>query len=391
MKAKNVAVMVVVACLTPLCIVSGFAFGQDVSEANKKSEITYDVIKKAWLARQKTYSAAKLSLVQDVKRLKLMAAQGPHPELNKIDPAMAEKLANAYDEYQEKIQISIAGSRIHYCRNGMMPGEKGLLYSGKTQAACDGRTVMCFSDKNDEIPYPRGSIGQNPQCDAEFMIDFEPIVWTFGNLDRTLLAQLGNTDITVTDAILDSRLCIVLKTNGTGLWSGQANSYWLDPSKNYVVVRHTSACGKLGAQLDCSYVQSGEGCWVPTEWTITAKYGNGGHHMDTPSYIVHAKVQESVVNPTFAQDEFTIKFPPGTIVSDVRPQARLSSGGEGYFFLVEKNGRQRMIAPKEVRALEKEADWWMRFRWGWILCCCILIGLLTCVFLLRQRFRLKNA
>lgn len=398
MNNKLRTVMAVIACFTTVGPFAGVTRAQDAPTATK-SEITFDVIKEAWIARQKRFFAAKFTLVLDQKTSKLKFAESSsHGNVVELDPTLTAKLASEYIEFQQQVQLSISGPRIHYRQSGMSPGGRGDLFFTTRQSASDGVTSMILYDKNDNVPYPNANILRHARSDAEVSVYFEPIVWTFGDLEATLLA-LKQPKVKASSAatVVNSQSCVVLEAP-ISLGSSDVRSFWMDPSKDYVVVRRTHAAnGAIVGQLDCSYTKTAQGCWVPTEWTETSFYRRTSI-TTIPRYIVHAAVKDVLVNPTFSADEFSIAFPPGTVVGDDRADARSTRAD---LYVTKPDGSKRIITGSEGQASYEQLAATesgqamkaqpIRYRWAWVGCGLLLIGLLTGVFVLRRRLKSRNS
>jgi len=332
-----------VACLTSPLFCGGNAMGQ----APMPAKIDFNVIKKAWRERQEKYPAARLTYTIEYKNAKLQYFRtSDEDEDVQIDPATAAKLAGEYIEFREEIRLSIDGCRIRYQQSGLRPGFQGQMHFENRYSASNGVTSKLLRDKNDEFRHPIGAIREDSKCDAEWCVGFTPIVWTFGALDHILPRPTPDAIRQESAAGLDSVPHVVLETR----MNDQTLFYWLDPAKDYSLVRFILASPEaIGLQQDCIYERSDEGCWVPVEWTTTRFDIKG-----IPTSINHARVSEYKINPTFAKDEFDITFPPGTVVSDsrprVKPQRNPHERARTADYLVKEDGSEQVITPDERQA-----------------------------------------
>jgi hypothetical protein len=362
-------------------------------QATPAKKTDFSVIKEAWLARQKKYSAAKFVLVTDEKLSKLdsvLASDASRP-----DPATLAKLAKEYFGARQDVQLSISGIRMQYQASRMEPWPEtpeNKTFLSKTRSASDGNVSKLLMEKNEKLRYPAGNILANPRCDAETGIAYKPIVWTFGDLGVLALERPAVKPPTAETAV-SSRPCLLVESSRGPL----VESFWIDASRDYSILRYRTAFqGATETQLDCSYERSPGGCWVPVDWTATKFYAP----KDIVSALIHVKVKEYVVNPTFAADEFSITFPPGTVVSDGRP-AGGPRGGRVVDYLVKEDGSKRVITPAEAQAsyetlLKTESGKAATppakrpSRWLWVAANCVLIALLGILFYIRRRSRLRE-
>jgi hypothetical protein len=116
----------------------------------------------------------------------------------------------------------------------------------------------------------------------------------------------------------------VLMTDSGGL----GRELWLDPARDFVVVRCNENFDVLGVrtvnELDISYTQSPPNEWVPLGWTTVFRdnYGNAEQYS-------RSIVTEASLNQAAAGRQFQADFPAATWVWDERTNVRYIVGGEG--------------------------------------------------------------
>jgi hypothetical protein len=87
---------------------------------------------------------------------------------------------------------------------------------------------------------------------------------------------------------------------------GPASTWWVDPSKDYAIVRHVyeSRPGRISSQFDVTYQKDAEHGWVPRLWRFRRFDGNG-----ESSSTVIARVTEYKINPALDENIFVVGFP----------------------------------------------------------------------------------
>jgi hypothetical protein len=98
--------------------------------------------------------------------------------------------------------------------------------------------------------------------------------------------------------------CTILQTEGD---YGEHVFYWLDPARDYLVLRsHTMAGGRDTERCDISYHRDAKAGWVPDGWTKN-QLGEYGSLLSS----ITAKVSQYALNEPLPASTFQIKFPPG--------------------------------------------------------------------------------
>jgi beta-lactamase regulating signal transducer with metallopeptidase domain len=100
--------------------------------------------------------------------------------------------------------------------------------------------------------------------------------------------------------------CVIIQTEENG---GRQKSYWLDPARDYLLLReHRTANGQDRMRVDLSYRSDPRFGWVPTGWTYAFAGGDG----------VTDTVTDSIVNQPLPDSEFKIEIPEAAQVNDMR-------------------------------------------------------------------------
>jgi hypothetical protein len=215
-------------------------------------------------------------------------------------------------------------------------------------AAFDGnlnRSLFLPAEKSLQ-PYPNGFIGGRSTSAA--LLDTLPLRWLFA-LSQPVMAEVDVEALTVgdTEGFVDGTRCVVAHTTanpalpakpGMSAPPGAGYSYWLDPSAGYSIRRYAwDYGGKTSVQIDAEYTLDKSGVWIPQTWT-SWRFDSMGQ----PTETARLKMTDYQINPKLTGKDFSIEFPPGTIVSD-------SSAGKTLNYLLKKNGEKRIITAAEAQ------------------------------------------
>jgi hypothetical protein len=138
-------------------------------------------------------------------------------------------------------------------------------------------------------------------------------------------------------AMMQERECLLIEDNS----SADVNSiYWVDPSRDYCVVRHTcnGRDGKPFFKLDIDYRADKDVRWIPGSWGI--EWFNPGQDVPVSTRV---NVDSYKINSFIPEHSFEVKLAPGTLVSDMR-----TTPSQEY--LVKANDEKRMIPRSELDA-----------------------------------------
>ena len=105
--------------------------------------------------------------------------------------------------------------------------------------------------------------------------------------------------------------CVVIETD---IVRGRQHSYWLDPARDYLVLReHRSLNGQDCMRIDLTYRLDPNFGWIPTGWT-DAFAGAGGSLLSSCT----DTVTDFTINQPIPDAEFKIEIPKGAQVNDMR-------------------------------------------------------------------------
>ncbi len=153
-----------------------------------------------------------------------------------------------------------------------------------------------------------------------------PIMWTF----RPTHPKLGVVDLdglirTKKPASVDGRRCIVLlKPSAAG-----RTEYWVDPQRDFVILRYLVYADSAGKQLvqslDVSYEEHATAGWTPVRWQSMMQFGNSLGQSS------NVRVVKSSINPALDPGLFDLRFPVGTRIRDRR------AGRDDFYFQMRNN------------------------------------------------------
>lgn len=255
----------------------------------------------------------------------------------------AEVIAGVF-EYTLTTKISIDGIRMHHELQGERPMGSRLGRADRS-SAYNGEVSKSFTDSNARFKYPTGHIYKMEQCEATSVFYTHPLRWTYALFEQAVSGiNLDKLTLSTRQGVIDDQECLILEQKSEFTFGGD-EAFWIDPSKDYSIVRYTVGTGdQVAAQIDCTYQFDPEHGWAPSRWTTWRFRGDG-----TPRTTGKVEVVEYEINPEFSSDEFEITFPVGTLVSDQRPQKGIGRTGT-FDYIVLEGGKKRQITWDERHA-----------------------------------------
>lgn len=185
-------------------------------------------------------------------------------------------------------------------------------FSGKRLVPRDDVRVLgadSVATLSDSIEGIRGKQGAIYQRDHPFLgITARPVIYclrafapNFGGVQSGSLSFEGNVEINGIDVVL--------------LHDQQGLKFYVDPSRDYVVLRHSGIRpgGEPRFQLDIDYDREESIGWIPSGWRLI-EYGDEGN----ARIVMSCEVVDYSLNEPLSEDLFEIIFPEGTRVFDQR-------------------------------------------------------------------------
>jgi hypothetical protein len=132
---------------------------------------------------------------------------------------------------------------------------------------------------------------------------------------------------------------------GGGQQAGYVESIWVSPARDDLVVRWKTESPQLHTCLGTiNYKKDKTNGWIPSEWSCDY-VGAQLFEFRVTSYEINNSIDPAI---------FSQEFPAGTPVSD---QMNGSSAKDVRYYVVQKDGSQRTIPPKEYFRLAGYVGW----------------------------------
>jgi hypothetical protein len=341
-------IVAVLATMTAFHLATACAHAADPPGAlHPPAPVSMDAIKKAWqVSAARLHSAILEFETRTNKETRALK------EFDKRTGATtrAKSVDDAHSEYWRFTRMSIDGLRMRWEvlfkeNNGNTPPERLCMEVSDG----NGSKSLTMPGELSAFPYPIGYIrSQTLIPAAAHLVDTLPILMVTSRLlPQVVDAQQGTLSLDkYTIAKRRARLansdCVILEQgdpkarkrnwvqNGVTFTDGVDHYYeqlWLDPSKDYAIVRYMSYVNTmLCRQIDFQLKDDSYGNAIPQSWTMTFYNASNGKI----SEMRESRVTLWMSNPKFKPSEFDFTFPPGTVVSGYSHGNRLYIvGAEG--------------------------------------------------------------
>jgi hypothetical protein len=182
-----------------------------------------------------------------------------------------------------------------------------------------GSAYTTFSDRRSRASVPDiqtalVTISDSVKCDEPKMPDVRPLFVSLRPLSRQLsFINLSEYAISPIRATVGSTTCIVLEPSDKSAIHGTIKSFWVDPARDYIIVRMVNAFREGTIQTDIVYDKNAVLGWIPKSWSFI--------HADAAGRLLkmgQSGVREFVVNEPIAATEFEIDQPLGAQLNDER-------------------------------------------------------------------------
>lgn len=188
------------------------------------------------------------------------------------------------------------------------------------------------------------SVKPPEECDEVRLPDVRPLLLALRPLTQRLSSiNLSRYRISAVRGAIGERSCVILEPIPDPVADNQGrlkHSFWLDPSRDYVVVRAwVKGKGQRVIKTDIDYAQDPVLGWMPTVWS-TVTLDASGHLQDA----FHSKIDRIVANRPIASADFQNERPPGA--SAAGPLIR---GAEHTEALQPTSGRTQAARPGDAK------------------------------------------
>lgn len=169
-----------------------------------------------------------------------------------------------------------------------------------------------------------------------------PILIAFAPVHPSLrVVNLGEYQLSAQRPVINKIVCVRL-TRPRLRATSPFSELILDPAKGYNVVRQEIQTKMIYQRIDISY-RNDNGHWVPQEWTIVTQHEAKKSHQ----LLISGVMTTCKINAIVTAKEFSLDFPPGTVVND--------STRKGQRLIIGRDGRAHEI-PKAIYYLSHD-DW----------------------------------
>jgi hypothetical protein len=304
--------------------------------AERSDNITLETIRKAWQARQLKARTFRFRWDEHHTLTKGSWLSGKKGELGDAEGRVVPP-ADTTDDTSHRLVMD--GHKIRYFSDTLLLSSEGELVHRKNTVVRTESGGKSFSEANGAIPYPSGFV-LPPVPREQAQLD-EPspyaVLVTLRPLDLTTayFADFpGRYRLVPGTSMVEGHACVQVKEEPLRP-QFPFRTVWLDPARDFVVVRLIVTRQNVPMiQLTFHEFSHSENSWVPIRWTRT-ELRDGG----SVSTSATATVSDFAIGKPVDLKEFTLSFPPGTLVEDV-PANRS--------YIVKEGGTNRLILDEEL-------------------------------------------
>ena len=235
-------------------------------------------------------------------------------------------------EFQQFHTLAIDGHRTSHFGAIRMYGKEGELVYDQTRVTFNSEECLSLSLPNQSRHYPYGRIYPENHPNNELsLLAIEPILHCFRLLDPDWKVVRHDNYSFSTEPLNEY---VVYSEQGAS--RPLKHVFWLDPKRNFLVVRfelHDQRRTGLLRQTDFEYQEDPDHKWQLSGWKFQSFSLNG-----TLDKTISAKVTKLEINPDLPDSEFTISFPEGTYVDNLR---------EGRNYVIKQGYVKRFVSDVE--------------------------------------------
>lgn len=202
----------------------------------------------------------------------------------------------------------------------------------------DGRDNKVFFDESKDDNDDKNKVHKlgfiNKNDYNQDVVDYH--LWSILFMCRAIHPSMGQFskanewELSLEKGIIDDQSVVILEKKETGItWT-----CWIDPSREYSILRYIIRSNSLMLQVDISYKLDQDNRWIPSEWTTKKMQPGNLRLRESTSAIVTA----FEINPPLAPEDFLLNFPSGTEVVDYKEQIN---------YIARENGDKRIITNEE--------------------------------------------
>jgi hypothetical protein len=303
------------------------AFGATACAQAPAGEITMEMIRKKWQERQDKVKSLKCEI--DAKEIihkgsgnALLAFLKSADEIREPSPKNDVTVTG-----NKKLSLGVGGEMRYECHvpiwdataNTLVPLVRIDTHDGKEHRAVNNRSSL-------QSNYATGDIATRERSQSSSLLGLYPVLHFCRACEKKYVYasehfELGRRSLTVLNRPVVE---LVRESKPTK----QLEALFLDAERDYILVRRTlDVAGKRAIQLDVQYEKNPQHGWIPARWEYIFKSGQENLPVHSGTATVVNWELESVVDSS----EFSLRFPPGTLVTD-------ASGTKEVRFVVQPDG-----------------------------------------------------
>jgi hypothetical protein len=159
------------------------------------------------------------------------------------------------------------------------------------------------------------TINKADGCDESQMPDVRPLMLAFRPLTASLsFIDLSKYRISPVRGTVGNASCLILEPQADASSQRPKKSYWVDPARDYIIVRAVNSVEGQGAlQTDIAYGRDAVIGWVPSSWSFVDVDRNG-HLIKS----FRAGVETCTLNQPIPAGDFIVPRPDGVLIHDLR-------------------------------------------------------------------------
>ncbi|QDT46819.1 Regulatory protein BlaR1 [Symmachiella dynata] len=220
--------------------------------------------------------------------------------------------------YTWTTEMAVDGKKMLYSFSGKQPtydasGEAEFI-ERRYLSGFNGREMRSASLYPGSSKITQGFLRPANRSDDVVLASTNILRWLYCTFDPTMTnTNWQSLEVVKEPAEVRGHRCWELRRRYEGINPGAPKvpsaSWWVDPSREYVIVRYaySNSAGMVQSQLDIDYQQDDKHGWVPSLWRFR-RFDRGGKVLTTTI----SRVTEYEINPQLDDDIFTLQFPPGT-------------------------------------------------------------------------------
>ncbi len=157
---------------------------------------------------------------------------------------------------------------------------------------------------------------------------------------------------------------------------------WVDPNQDHLIRRvRKQKNNQLSSQLDIRYRQNDEHVWYPASWENNDYTASGSLEKSRTVEVLQIRLNEAQ-----PPDLFSVRYPPGTEVDDLRVE-------KTYHVQTDGTMREFSLATGEDlpgTAFQPGTPWYEQHKWLLVTVGIVLVAFTTLAFLWWKRWRVRS-